>query len=357
MAAKRFKAVEMRVRAAIDEGLVPGAVVIAGRARGPVHRLVLGHRAIRPRREPMTARTVFDLASLTKVMATAPLVVEAATRGDIRLADPLERHLVETRDTQVGTIPLHRLLTHTAGFVPDNPLEDYRGSKSALVRAIAGEPLESEPGTKFDYSDVGYILLQIAIERRARKRFDALASEVVFQPLGLKETRFGVRATDLKRTAPTTLERGVWLRGRVHDPRARSRALGGVGGHAGIFGTADDTAKFCEMILGKGARRGRRVLADATVRAMTTDQCEPGVGARRGFGFDIQSPYSSPRGLRFSQRSFGHTGWTGVSLWIDPEADGYVVILTNAIHPDGHRDLKAFRSEIATAAAEELLRS
>jgi len=357
MPAKRFRAVDERVRSAIAEGLIPGAVVIVGGSQGPVHRVVAGHRAIRPRREPMTATTIFDLASLTKVMATAPLVVEEATHGRLRLADPLERHLVETRDTQIGTIPLHRLLTHTAGFVPDNPIEDYRGSRSGLVRAIAGEPLESEPGTKFTYSDVGYILLQIVLERRARKRLDVLGAEAIYRPLGLKDTRFGTRVRDRGRTAPTELVRGQWLRGVVHDPRARSRALLGIGGHAGVFGTAADTARFCEMILMRGAHGRRRVLAEATIRAMTTDQCEPGVGARRGFGFDIQSPYSAPRGLRFSQRSFGHSGWTGVSLWIDPEADAYVVLLTNAIHPDGHRDLKALRSDVATAAAEGLFRS
>jgi CubicO group peptidase (beta-lactamase class C family) len=357
MPAKRFRAVYDRVKSAIAEGLIPGAVVIVGRSRGPVHRVVAGHRAVRPRREPMTAATIFDLASLTKVMATAPLVVEEATRGRLRLADPLERHLAETRDTQVGTIPLHRLLTHTAGFVPDNPIEDYRGSRAALVRAIAEEPLESEPGTRFTYSDVGYILLQIILERRARRRLDVLADEGLFRPLKLRDTRFGIRSKDRTRTAPTTLERGHWLRGVVHDPRARSRALLGVGGHAGVFGTAADTARFCEMILGHGTHRRHRVLSEATVRAMTTDQCEPGVGARRGFGFDIQSPYSAPRGLRFSQRSFGHSGWTGVSLWIDPEADAYVVLLTNATHPDGHRDLKDFRSDVATAAAEGLLKS
>jgi CubicO group peptidase (beta-lactamase class C family) len=177
MPAKRFRAVDERVKSAIAEGLIPGAVAIVGRSQGPVHRVVAGHRALRPRREPMTATTVFDLASLTKVMATAPLVVEEATHGRLRLADPLERHLVETRVTKVGTIPLHRLLTHTGGFVPDNPMEDYRGSRTALVRAIAEEPLESEPGTKFQYSDVGYILLQILLERRARKRLDVLARE------------------------------------------------------------------------------------------------------------------------------------------------------------------------------------
>jgi CubicO group peptidase (beta-lactamase class C family) len=354
MIPRKFRPLASAIQARIAEGLIPGAVVVVGRARGPVHEAAIGRRALLPRKEPLTARTVFDLASLTKVMVTAPLVVERAVRGEISLLDPLSRHLPETRGTSVGSIPLHLLLTHTAGFVPDNPIEDYAGTKTQLLAAIAREPLASEPGTKFEYSDVGYVLLQLVLERRTRARLDRVAEREIFRPLRLRHTRFGIAESDRKRTAPTTFERGLWLRGRVHDPRARSRALAGVAGHAGVFGTGSEVAQFCEMILLKGRWRGRRVLAEETVRAMTTDQCEGNIGVRRGFGFDIGSPYSSPRGLRFSRNSFGHSGWTGVSLWIDPEADAYVVLLTNAIHPDGHKDLKAFRSEVATLAAEGL---
>lgn len=302
----------------------------------------------------MTAGTIFDLASLTKPMATAPLIVERAVRGDLSLLDPLERHLPETAGSSIGGIPLHMLLTHTAGFVPDNPLEDYAGTKTALLHAIAREPLEAEPGTRFVYSDVGYVLLQLVLERRARHRLDRIAELEIFRPLRYRHTRFGVEAEQLARTAPTERDRGRFLRGRVHDPRARSRALAGVGGHAGMFGTAAEVGRFCEMILGGGTWRGRRALSAETVRAMTTDQCGGNLGVRRGFGFDIESPYSAPRGLRFSRSSFGHSGWTGVSMWIDPEADAYVVLLTNAVHPDGHKDLKALRSEVSTRAAEAL---
>jgi CubicO group peptidase (beta-lactamase class C family) len=302
----------------------------------------------------MTLGTVFDLASLTKPMATAPLIVERAVRGDLSLLDRVERHLPETAGTAPGAVPLHMLLTHTAGFVPDNPIEDYAGTKAALLRAVAREPLEAEPGTRFIYSDVGYVLLQIVIERRARRGLDRVAEAEIFRPLRFRRTRFGVDPGELARTAPTERERGRWLRGRVHDPRARSRALAGVGGHAGMFGTAAEVGRFCEMILGGGTWRGRRVLSAETVRAMTTDQCAGNLGVRRGFGFDIESPYSAPRGLRFSRSSFGHSGWTGVSMWIDPEADAYVVLLTNAVHPDGHRDLKALRSEVSTRAADAL---
>jgi len=354
MTPRTFRPLVNLVRARIADGLIPGAVVAIGRSSRLVFQAALGRRALEPRREKITATTIFDLASLTKVMVTAPLLVERAVRGEISLLDPLSRHLPETRGTEVGAIPLHMLLTHTAGFVPDNPMEDYAGTKARLLAAIAREPLASPPGTKFDYSDVGYVLLQFVLERRAGTRLDRLADRELFLPLRFRDTRYGVPEKKRKRTAPTTFERGRWLRGRVHDPRARSRALAGVAGHAGIFGTAREVARFCEMILLKGRWRGRRILAEETVRAMTTDQCGGNIGARRGFGFDIESPYSSPRGLRFSRHSFGHTGWTGVSLWIDAENDAYVVLLTNAIHPDGHKDLKAFRSDVATRAAEGL---
>ena len=338
----------------VSEGVVPGAVAAVGRARELLFLQAFGHRAVRPRRERMSERTILDLASLTKVMVTAPLVVERASRREISLLDPLERHLPETHGTKIGPIPLHMLLTHTAGFVADNPLGDYAESREALLRAIAREPLESEPGTAFRYSDVGYVLLQLVLERLGRRRLDRLADAEIFRPLRFRDTRFGTKPKDRGRCAPTESVGGRWLRGRVHDPRARSAALKGVAGHAGVFGIASEVARFCAMILGRGVWQGRRILSEETIRGMTTDQCGGNLGVRRGFGFDIESPYSSPRGRAFSAQSYGHTGWTGVSLWIDPENDGYLALLTNAIHPDGHKDLKAFRSEAATLAGEAL---
>ena len=349
-----FRALRDFLAASVGSGLVPGAVAAVGRASGLVYHEAFGRRALLPHREAMTLRTIFDLASLTKVLVTAPLVVEDSILGVYSLDDPLERHLVETRGTEVGAIPLRLLLTHSAGFVPDNPIEDYRGSKEALFAAIAREPLETPPGTRSVYSDVGFVLLQGVLERRGSRSLKRLAEERIFRPLGCKDTRFGIRAEDRSRTAPTEAVRGRWLRGSVHDPRARAAALRGVGGHAGVFGTAIETARYCEMILNRGVLNGRRVLHEETVRSMTTNQCDPNLGVRRGYGFDIESPYSAPRGALFSRNSFGHTGWTGVSLWIDPETDGYLVLLTNAIHPDGHKDLKAFRAEAATLAARAL---
>lgn len=342
------------LRQAARSGFVPGAVAYVGRSSGVLHRVAVGSRALLPRRERMTLSTIFDLASLTKILVTAPLVVEAGVRSELSLLDPVERWLEEARGTEVGRLPLHLLLTHTAGFVPDNPMEDYRGSKRALLAAIAREPFEAPPGTKFIYSDVGYIVLQAVLERRFGKRLDALAEERIFQPLGYRDTRYGMRSRDRARVAPTERVRGVWLRGRVHDPRARSKALGGIAGHAGVFGTGEEVARFAAMILAGGVSGGRRILSEETVRAMTTNQAPEGVGARRGFGFDIESLYSAPRGRRFSRDSFGHSGWTGVSVWIDPACDGYLVLLTNSIHPNGHRILTPFRAEAATLAARGL---
>jgi len=352
--ARKFKPLSEVIRARVEEGLIPGAVVAAGRRGKAVYHAAYGWRSLRPRRERMTLTTIFDLASLTKVMATAPVLVEHAARGAFSLLDPVERHIREFAGTEVGRIPLHRLLTHTAGFVPDNPLSDYSGGKRGLFLAIAREPLETPPGARFNYSDVGYVLAQGVAERRLRKRLDDLASELIFEPLRFRDTRFGTRRKDRGRVAPTERVNGSWLRGTVHDPRARSRALDGVGGHAGVFGTAREVARFCEMILRRGVAGRRRVLSEETVRAMTTDQCEGNLGVRRGFGFDIESPYSAPRGAIFSRSSFGHSGWTGVSLWIDPEMDAYFVLLTNSVHPDGHKDLKAFRYEASTLAARAL---
>jgi CubicO group peptidase (beta-lactamase class C family) len=350
---KAFEPLRHFLESQIEAGLIPGAVFFVGRRGSPAYHVALGSRALKPRRETMTERTIFDLASLTKVMAVAPLLVERAVRRELDLEDPVERHLVEARGTEVGSIPLRLLLLHTSGLPPMNPIDDYRGGKSRLYAAIARAALEARPGERFAYSDVGYVLLQAVLERFSGTRLDRLSQKEIFTPLGFRDTRFGVRAKDLPRVAPTTRERGRWLRGRVHDPRARARALGGIAGHAGVFGTAAEVARLCEILLGRGRYR-RRILSEETVRLMTTDQVGGALPVRRGFGFDLESPYSAPRGSLFSRDSYGHSGFTGVSLWIDPVNDAYFVLLTNSIHAGGHKDLKAFRAEAATLAARGL---
>ena len=356
-AARSFEPLRSYLEARIAEGLIPGAVYAVGRAGGASHREALGRRALLPRQEPMTMRTIFDLASLTKPMVTAPLLTELAVAGKLGLDDAVERHLEETRGTRVGALTLRALLTHTSGLPAMNPLEDYSGGKRRLYAAIAREPLEAEPGRRMIYSDVGYMLAQGVIERVTGKGLDRLARERLFAPLRFRDTAFRSRAKDRTRVAPTERlhgDRGPWLRGRVHDPRARSRAMEGVAGNAGVFGTAEETERFCATLLRGGMDGRRRILSEETVRLMTTNQCPPALDARRGLGFDIESPYSAPRGSLFSKDSYGHSGFTGVSMWIDPANDAYFVLLTNSLHPGGHKDLKAFRSEAATLAARGL---
>src|SRR2546427_4171708 len=175
------------LRSRIAEGLVPGVVFALGKSGGRVHVEALGHRGLKPRPETMTERTIFDLASLTKPMATAPLLAELAVRGKVGLEDPLERYLAETVDTPVGSSSLRSLLTHTSGLPAMNPIEDYAGTKERLYAAIAREPLEAEPGRRLIYSDVGYVLAQGVVERLTKKSLDRLARERIFSPLGFRD--------------------------------------------------------------------------------------------------------------------------------------------------------------------------
>ncbi|HXL14944.1 MAG TPA: serine hydrolase domain-containing protein, partial [Methylomirabilota bacterium] len=276
--AHAFEPLRSYLESRIAEGLVPGAVFAVGRAAGTVCRATLGKRALQPRAEPMTERTIFDLASLTKPMVTAPLLVELSLSGAVGLDDALDRHLEETRGTRAGSLTLRSLLTHTSGLPAMNPLEDYRGGKPRLYAAIAREPLAAEPGERMIYSDVGYMLAQGVIERTARKGLDRLAKERIFGPLRFRDTAFRTRVKDRSRVAPTERlhgDHGPWLRGRVHDPRARSRALAGVAGNAGVFGTSEETERFCGMLLRGGMDGRRRILNQETVRLMTTNQCPP----------------------------------------------------------------------------------
>ncbi|HEY2924267.1 MAG TPA: serine hydrolase domain-containing protein [Candidatus Eisenbacteria bacterium] len=356
-ASRSFESLRSYLESRIEEGVVPGAVIAIGRGGRLLHLAALGRRALRPHVERMTESTIFDLASLTKPMVTAPLVLELASAGKLSLEDPVGRHLVELRGSETGAVPLTSLLTHTSGLPAMNPLIDYRGGKERLFTALAKERLQARPGERFVYSDVGYMLLQGVVERTTGKGLDRAASERIFGPLSFRDTRFGTRAKDRSRVAPTEREqgnRGPWLRGRVHDPRARSRAMSGVAGNAGVFGTAEETARFCEMLLRGGMDGRQRILGGETVRLMTTNQLPASLGVRRGFGFDIESPYDSPRGTLFSGESYGHSGYTGVSMWIDPRYGAYFVLLTNSLHAGGHKDLKAFRSEAATLAARGL---
>ncbi|MGH9367006.1 MAG: serine hydrolase [Thermoanaerobaculia bacterium] len=347
---------------AIGRGELPGAVVLVGRGEAVAFRRAYGSRALLPEKEPMTADTVFDIASLTKAVATAPSVMILVEEGKLRLSDPVARYLPELAPEggDRGKITIEQLLTHRAGFPPDDPLELYTGSPEEIFARKYRQPLQSAPGMAFAYSDVGYEVLAKLIRRVSGEPLDRFAAQRLFRPLGMKDTTFlplsprereGVRGElepPVSRIAPTEQRDGQWMRGQVHDPRAY--ALGGVAGHAGLFSTAGDLARFCRMILEGGRLGETRVLSPLGIEALTRPRFY-GDGDVRALGFDVATSYSRNRGELFPEGSFGHTGFTGTSIWIDPASGVFVVFLSNRVHPDGKGDVGRLRGLVATIAA------
>ena len=360
LAAEKLARIDAAVSEAIAARELPGAVVLVEHRGRVVLRRAYGDRAVEPVVEPMTVDTVFDVASLTKTVATATSVMILVEEGKLLLSDPVVRHVPEFAagggDREKVTI--EQLLTHRAGFAPDDPLELYTGTPEEIFARKYQQPLLNPPGTKFVYSDVGYEVLGEVIRRVSGQPLDRFAQERIFRPLAMRETFFlplshGITAS---RIAPAERRGDHWMRGEVHDPRAY--ALGGVAGHAGLFSTAADLARFCRMILEGGRLGSARILSPLAVEAMTRPRFY-GDGDVRGLGWDIATGYSRNRGDLFPPGSFGHTGFTGTSLWIDPSTETFVVFLSNRVHPDGKGDvlrLRALVSTIAAAAAAEDVR-
>lgn len=347
--------IDRAIDEAIARGDVPGAVLVIGRSDGMLYRKAYGNRAVRPEAVPMTVDTVFDLASLTKPIACATSVMLLVERGKLKLDEPVGTYLPAFANNGKEPITVAQLLLHHSGLIADNHLRDYGdGPAKAIERVNALRPT-TQPGTKFIYSDVGYIVLAELVKKVDGRALDVFAREELFRPLGMNDAGYMPPDALRMRSAPTENREGRWMVGEVHDPRAY--ALGGVAGHAGLFATGDDVARWCRMILRRGELDGRRVLADATVRDMTTPRPLPDKSGNRGYGFDIDTGFSpAPRGERFSRgTTFGHTGFTGTMLWIDPENDAFVVLLTNAVHPEGKGKATPLRRRVSTLAAEALL--
>ncbi len=322
-------AVDAAILDAIAAGRIPGGVLWIEH-EGAVYHRAYGNRAIEPAVEEMTADTIFDAASITKVIATAPSVARLIERGKVSLDAPVKTYLAEYTDERVT---VRHLLTHTSAIRPGLDLrEDWSGYHEGIRRALAQRPL-NRPGTIFRYSDVNYILLGEIVRRVSGETLDMFARKNVFEPLGMRDTGFRAVESATTRIAPT--ENG--LRGVVHDPTARR--MGGVAGHAGLFTTAVDLAKFARHAMASG-------LGD--------DITPSEVAIRRAFGFDIDSPYSRPRGDHFPYGSFGHTGWTGGFLWIDPSSRTFYVFLSNRVHPDGKGSVVALQHRLGTLVAESL---
>ncbi len=331
-------------------GCMPGCVVLVGRRGGTVLQKAYGLRQVQPSRQEMTADTVFDVASLTKPVATATSIMLLADRGLLDLDEAASRYVPEFAPSGKDAITIRQLLTHQGGLPAENPLTDYdHGPRIAWRRICALKPC-AEPGSRFLYSDVGYIVLAEVVRRVAGRDLHAFTRESVFGPLGMSETGFLPAAPLRRRCAPTLRRGGRWMKGQVHDPRAHR--LGGIAGHAGLFSTAGDLAIYATMMLRAGRHAGGRVLSERAVREMTRPHAAG--GDLRGLGWDIRSGYSTNRGDAFSPRAFGHGGFTGTSLWIDPGLDLFVVFLSNRLHPDAPGEVNALAGRIGTVAGAAL---
>ncbi len=364
MSSPRLGRLDAAIETSIANKECPGAVVLVGRHGRVAYRKAYGNRALLPAREPMTVDTIFDMASLTKVLATATSVMTLVEDGRVRLQDRVAKYIPDfvrgggARDQ----VTIEELLTHRAGLAPDDPMALYTGSREEIFERKYRQPLATPPGARFVYSDVGYEVLGELVERISGERLDEYAAKHVFEPLGMKETGFrpldpspsspskkssSLSSLPLFRTAPTERINGVIRRGAVHDPRAY--ALGGVAGHAGLFSTADDVARFCAAML-KG---GGGVLSPAGVASMMRPRFF-GDANLRGLGWDVETHFSSNRGDLFPLGSVGHTGWTGTSVWLDPTTDVFVVLLTNRNHPDESGNVIALRGRVASIVASAI---
>ena len=333
---------------AVRDREIPGAVLLVGHNGQVVYRKAFGNRALEPRREPMTVDTIFDIASLTKVVATTTAVMQLVQKGEVRVNDPVAKYIPEFAENGKDDITVRNLLTHFSGLREDVDLDPpWQGRDAGFRLAFAEKPVYP-PGSRFLYSDTNFITLGALVERVTGSTFDQYCARKIFAPLQMSHTRFLPPAAWRPKIAPTEYdEQGKMLRGVVHDPRARR--MGGVAGHAGLFSTADDLSRFARALL-----NGSPILAGEMVEKMTTPQQPPTAQILRGFGWDIDSPFSSNRGDLLPVGSFGHTGFTGTSMWIDPTTQTYIILLTNAVHPRGKGSAIALRSKVATAVAAAL---
>jgi CubicO group peptidase (beta-lactamase class C family) len=351
MDAVRLNRVDGAIQEGINHGLLPGAVILVVREGKIPFRKAYGSRSKQPVQTPMTEDTVFDLASLTKPIATATSLMILLEQGKFRLADRVSEYLPEFGQNSKDKITIEQLLLHTSGLVNDNPVDDYREGKENALKKIYRLAPATEPGTKFVYSDVGYIVLGELVQKIGGESLDRFSGKHIFEPLGLRHTTFKPQGALADRAAPTEQRDGRWIQGDVHDPRAF--LLGGVAGHAGLFSTADDLAVFAQMLLNQGELKGKRLLSPATVRIMTTPRAVP--GGWRALGWDVQTTFSSNRGELFPFASFGHTGFTGTSIWLDPGSRTAVIFLSNRIHPQPKANINRLRGQVATLVAASII--
>lgn len=419
MDSAKLDRIEELVLADISDKKLPGAVVLVGRKGRIVYRKAFGNRSLVPTVEPMTVDTIFDVASLTKPVATATSIMILIEEGKLQLNDTVGKFIPDLEDEQFKSVTIKQLLTHTSGLNPSFDLSEKWTGREGMLAALKKEKLRNQPGTKFVYSDIGFIVLgeiifRVATENNGiRYKFNGLtnfAPQKVFSPSGMNASGFvelnfspsdgevsrgplllrqvphrGGIETTLPDYAPTENVRGQSsylgssfdgkkergdqvLRAVVHDPT--SLRMGGVAGHAGLFSTVDDLARYCQMLLnggylpaedfGKNSAGKRlvygpwRIMSPQTVAMMTRPYVVSETGATRGLGWDMNTTFSRNRGELFPLGSFGHTGFTGTSIWIDPTSETFVVFLSNRVHPDGKGDVGDLRAKVSTVVASAI---
>lgn len=346
-----FEAIDRVVQQGIADRKMPGAVVLVGYRGQVVWHRAHGYRQLRPEPLPMLEDTVFDLASLTKPIATATSVMRLIEAGELALRDRVADHLPPFASQGKGEVTVEELLLHIGGLIPDNAMADYEQGAEKSIENFLSLGLNYEPGTRFRYSDVGFQVLGELVRGKTGKDVAQYAAETIFQPLGMRDTAYLPDESLRQRAAATQEREGRWMVGEVHDPRAY--AMGGVAGHAGLFGTAADLAVYAQMMLDGGQFNGVSILSPESVRTMTAGYRVP--GGVRGLGWDKNSGYSSNRGQSMTAAAFGHGGFTGTAIWIDPGLDLFVIFLSNRVHPDGKGAVNPLAGEIGTLAADAVL--
>ena len=338
--------IDLLLESAMARGLIAGGVVLIGNREGTLFEQSYGKTSAEPGARPMTVDTIFDIASLTKVVATTSAILKLAEERRISLVDPVVKWFPEFAGKNKDELLVMNLLTHTSGL-DDFPLSPASPLQSAIAGA-ASQKLKGEIGTRFNYADINFILLGELVRRVSGTPLDIYAANNLFKPLGMDDTSFKPDPVKALRCAATVGDGKTCFVGVPQDSTARE--LGGVAGHAGRFSTVRDLAVFCRLILDEGELSGRRILSQRAVRQMTAPYFSRGGQVVRGLGWDRASPYSSPRGNGFSEVSFGHTGYSGSSLWIDPETDLFVVFLTTRLEYRKTREFSQLRSALSTVA-------
>lgn len=335
------------IEKALNDGEMSGCVINIVHRDTIVYEKAFGYRQLEPTQIPMSVDAVFDLASLTKPIATATCIMHLVEIGKLSLDDTVASHIPEFATNGKEKVTIRQLLLHTSGLIPDNSMKDYIGSQADMLDKIWQLPLSYPTESDFRYSDVGFIVLGELIQRKSGLSVHEYSQQNVFQPLKMTETMYVPVAAFRQRAVATEKRNEQWIVGDVHDPRAH--ALGGIAGHAGLFSTARDLSRYAQMMLSGGTLDGVRILGAETIERMTDSYDVP--RGTRGLGWDKRSGYSSNRGESMSSSAFGHGGFTGTAIWIDPELDLSVIFLSSRLHPDGKGTINPLAGVVGTIAA------